>query len=61
MATDIETGEEIILNKGIFPQALIASSSVPSIFYPIEIEGRLLVDGGVTNNYPVEKLKELGI
>ncbi len=60
MATDIETGEEIILNKGIFPQALIASSSVPSIFYPIEIEGRLLVDGGVTNNYPVEKLKELG-
>lgn len=60
MATDIETGEEIILNKGIFPQALVASSSVPSIFYPIEIEGRLLVDGGVTNNYPVEKLKELG-
>jgi NTE family protein len=60
MATDIETGEEIVLNKGIFPQALVASSSVPSIFYPIEIEGRLLVDGGVTNNYPVEKLKELG-
>ena len=60
MATDIETGEEIILNKGIFPQALVASSSVPSIFYPIEIEERLLVDGGVTNNYPVEKLKELG-
>lgn len=60
MATDIETGEEIILNKGIFPQALVASSSVPSIFYPIEIEDRLLVDGGVTNNYPVEKLKELG-
>jgi NTE family protein len=60
MATDIETGEEIVLNKGIFPQALVASSSVPSIFYPIEIEERLLVDGGVTNNYPVEKLKELG-
>ena len=60
MATDIETGEEILLSKGIFPQALIASSSVPSIFYPIEIEGKLLVDGGVTNNYPVERLKELG-
>ncbi|WP_396180403.1 patatin-like phospholipase family protein [Flavobacterium sp.] len=60
MATDIETGEEILLNKGIFPQALIASSSVPSIFYPIEIEGKLLVDGGVTNNYPIERLKELG-
>lgn len=60
MATDIETGQEVILNKGIFPQALIASSSIPSVFYPIEIEGKLLIDGGVTNNYPVEKLKELG-
>ena len=60
MATDIETGEEIILNKGIFPQALIASSSVPSVFYPIEIEGKLLLDGGVTNNYPIEILKDQG-
>jgi NTE family protein len=60
MATDIETGEEVVLNKGIFPQALVASSSIPSVFYPIEIEGKLLIDGGVANNYPVEKLKELG-
>lgn len=60
MATDIETGQEVVLDKGIFPQALVASSSIPTIFYPIEIEGRLLVDGGVTNNYPVEKLRELG-
>jgi NTE family protein len=60
MATDIETGEEVFLDKGIFPQALVASSSIPSIFYPIEIDGRLLIDGGVTNNYPIEKLKELG-
>jgi NTE family protein len=60
MATDIETGQDVVLDKGIFPQALVASSSIPTIFYPIEIEGRLLVDGGVTNNYPVEKLRELG-
>ena len=60
MATDIETGQQVVLDKGIFPQALVASSSIPSIFYPIEIEGRLLIDGGVTNNYPVEKLRELG-
>ena len=60
MATDIETGEEIILNKGIFPQALVASSSVPSVFYPIEIEGKLLLDGGVTNNYPIEILRDQG-
>ncbi|WP_225875159.1 patatin-like phospholipase family protein [Flavobacterium bernardetii] len=61
MATDIETGQEVVLDKGIFPQALVASSSIPTIFYPIEIEGRLLVDGGVTNNYPIEKLRELGV
>lgn len=61
MATDIETGEEVVLDKGIFPQALVASSSIPTVFYPIEIDGRLLVDGGVTNNYPVEKLRELGV
>ena len=60
MATDIETGQQVVLDKGVFPQALVASSSIPSIFYPIEIEGRLLIDGGVTNNYPVEKLRELG-
>lgn len=61
IATDIETGQQVVLDKGIFPQALVASSSIPSIFYPIEIEGRLLIDGGVTNNYPVEKLRELGV
>lgn len=60
MATDIETGQQVVLDQGVFPQALIASSSIPSVFYPIEIEGRLLIDGGVTNNYPVEKLRELG-
>lgn len=60
IATDIETGQQVVLDKGIFPQALVASSSIPSVFYPIEIEGRLLIDGGVTNNYPVEKLRELG-
>lgn len=61
MATDIETGQQVVLDSGIFPQALVASSSIPSIFYPIEIEGRLLIDGGVTNNYPVERLRELGV
>lgn len=60
MATDIETGEQVVLDQGILAQALVASGSIPSLFYPIEIGDRLLVDGGVTNNYPVEKLRELG-
>ncbi len=60
MATDIESGTEILLNKGYLPQAMLASATFPSLFSPVEIEGTLLVDGGVTNNYPVEEIKKLG-
>jgi NTE family protein len=60
IATDIETGEEIVMNKGYLPQALLASSAFPTIFAPVEINGQLLVDGGVTNNYPVEEVRKLG-
>jgi NTE family protein len=38
----------VVLNKGNLAQAMIASSAFPSLFSPIEIDGKLLVDGGVT-------------
>ncbi len=60
MATDIETGEEVLLNSGYLPQAMLASAAFPSLFSPVEINGRLLVDGGVTNNYPIEEVRALG-
>lgn len=60
MATDIETGEEVLLNKGYLPQALLASGAFPSLFAPVEIDGKWLVDGGVANNFPVEAIKNLG-
>jgi len=60
IATDIETGEEVLLNKGYLPQAMLASGAFPTLFSPVEIDGRLLVDGGVTNNYPIEEIKKLG-
>jgi len=60
VATDIETGEEVLLNKGYLPQAMLASGAFPTLFSPVEIDGRLLVDGGVTNNYPIEEIKKLG-
>lgn len=60
IATDIETGEEVLLNKGYLPQAIRASAALPSLFSPVELDGRLLVDGGVTNNYPIDELKKLG-
>lgn len=60
IATDIETGEEIVLNNGILPDAILASGAFPSLYYPVEIDGRLLIDGGVTNNYPVEEIRKMG-
>jgi NTE family protein len=60
VATDIEKGEEVILNKGYLAQAMMASSAFPSLFSPVEIDGKILIDGGVTNNYPVEELRKMG-
>ena len=60
IATDIETGEDVTLNKGYLAQAMLASSAFPTLFSPVEINGRLLVDGGVTNNFPVDEIKKLG-
>ncbi|MGJ8683267.1 MAG: patatin-like phospholipase family protein [Nonlabens sp.] len=61
IATDVETGEDVILDSGYLPRAVNASGALPSLFAPVEIENRLFIDGGVTDNYPVEKLRALGI
>lgn len=60
LATDIETGHEVILDKGYLPQAILASSAFPSLFAPVEIDGKMLIDGGVANNYPVEHVRAMG-
>ena len=60
MATDIEKGEQVVLDKGVLAQALFASSALPSVFSPVLLDGKLLVDGGVTNNYPIEEIRKLG-
>lgn len=60
VATDISTGEEVRLNTGSLSDAVMASMSIPGMFHPVEIDGRLLVDGGVVDNIPVEALKDLG-
>ena len=60
MATDIEKGKPVVLNKGYLPQAMLASSAIPSLFAPVEIDGKLLIDGGVTDNYPVEEVRKMG-
>ena len=60
IATNIETGDEVLLNKGNLVQAMMASAAFPSLFTPVEIDGKLLVDGGVVNNYPIQEVKNLG-
>jgi len=60
MATDIETGEQILLDKGYLPEAVAASGALPSVFSPIELDGVLMTDGGVSNNYPVKEIREKG-
>lgn len=60
IGTNIETGKQVVLNKGILAQAMLASAAFPSLFSPIEIDDKLLVDGGVANNYPIEEVRNLG-
>jgi len=60
IATDIEKGEQVVLNSGYLAQAMLASSAFPSLFSPVEIDGKMLIDGGVVNNYPVEEIRKLG-
>ena len=60
IGTNIETGQEVLLNKGNLAQAMMASSAFPSLFSPVEIDGKVLVDGGVVNNYPIEEVRKLG-
>ncbi len=60
VAADIETGKMVVLDRGNFAQAIRASMSIPGVFSPVEIDGRLLVDGGIARNLPVDVVKEMG-
>lgn len=60
LATDLETGEPVVLERGSLPQALRASLAIPSIFTPVRLDGRYLVDGGVSRNLPAEDVRRLG-
>jgi len=57
IASDIEKGEQVVLEKGYLPDAITASGAFPSLFEPIPMGERLLIDGGVTNNYPIDEIK----
>jgi len=60
VATDMETGQPVILAEGDLATALRSSMSVPGIFAPLEVSGRILGDGGLVNNTPVDVARAMG-
>lgn len=59
VATDIQTGEKVVLRQGSLASAMRASMSLPALFEPWEVDGRLLIDGGVVSNLPVYTAREI--
>ena len=57
---DILTGEEVVINTGPVKEAVLASISIPGVFPPREVNGRLLVDGGNINQVPVSVVRNMG-
>jgi NTE family protein len=56
IATDLKTGTEELLEHGELPKAMRASMAIPSVFMPEEINGKILFDGGLVNNFPADKI-----
>ncbi|RPD95812.1 patatin [Aureibaculum marinum] len=61
VATNLEDGNAEILENGFLPNAVRASGSFPTLLDPVEVNGKLLTDGGVTNNFPVDIMREKGV
>ena len=60
ISQDLVTGEEMVMQEGVLPLAIRSSMSLPAVFAPVAIDGRLLIDGGLVNNYPVDIAKKMG-
>jgi len=60
VATDLTTGDEVLLDSGNLKSALLASTAIPGILPPVERDGRTLVDGGVVSRVPVRAARQAG-
>ncbi len=60
VAYDMVTGKAIVLDEGYLPQAIRASMSMPGAFEPVRINDMVLVDGGISNNFPVDVARDMG-
>ena len=60
VATDMESGAMVVLNQGDLAAAMRSSMSVPGVFAPVEMGGRILGDGGLVNNVPIDVARDMG-
>ena len=60
VATDLVSGDSVVLSKGSLPVAMRATMSLPGIFTPVKLENMVLVDGGVLENIPVDAVRNMG-
>ena len=61
LASDLETGKSVILDKGDLVNSIRASIAIPPLFSPVEIDGRLYADGGYLKNIPVDVVKQMNV
>lgn len=61
VAADIVTGTKVVFDDGDLAVAIRASMSVPGAFAPIKVDGRLLVDGGMAENVPIDEMRAMGL
>jgi len=59
VATDMTTGEAVVLHDGPLAQSVRASMAIPGVFTPVEVNGRVLADGGLVQNIPVETVRSM--
>ncbi len=60
VATDLNRGTRVVLDRGSVAKAVRASSAIPGVFNPVDYQGRILVDGGVVDNLPISVAREKG-
>ncbi len=60
VATDLNRGTRVVIDRGPVARAVHASSAIPGVFNPVEYQGKLLVDGGVMDNIPISVAREKG-
>ena len=61
IGTDVSNGQQVILERGCLACAMRASGSLPGVLAPVEVEGKLITDGGVVNNFPAKELRDKGM